>query len=53
MEIIQTTRKGMYKDNLDKYHISYTHRQNKEMNELLFDLKNLIFEVVYNHYTNQ
>jgi hypothetical protein len=28
-------------------------KQNKQMNEVLFDLNNSIFEAIYNHYTNQ
>jgi hypothetical protein len=52
MEIIQTAKKGRCMDNLEQYHICCSQGQNKQMTEVLFDLKNRIFEV-YNHYTNQ
>jgi hypothetical protein len=55
MKIIQIPRKGRHTNNLGKYHIFCTQKQNKQMNEVLFGLNNSIFEAIYeyNHYTNQ
>jgi hypothetical protein len=51
MEIIQTARKGKYMNGLEKYHIYRTHRQGKQINEVLFDPQNPIFDAIYNHFT--
>jgi hypothetical protein len=39
-------------DNIETYYIFYRQKKTK-MNKVLFDLKNSIFEAMYNHYTNQ
>jgi hypothetical protein len=53
MEIIQVTKKGRYSymNSIERFHIFCTQKKNKHMNEVLFDLKNPIFETIYNHYT--
>jgi hypothetical protein len=50
MEVIQIARKGRYMNSLEKFHIFCTQKENKHMNEILFDPKNPIFNSVYNHY---
>jgi cell fate (sporulation/competence/biofilm development) regulator YlbF (YheA/YmcA/DUF963 family) len=51
MEIIQVARKGRHMNNIEKCHMFCA--QNKQMNEVLFDLSNSIFEAVYNRYITQ
>jgi hypothetical protein len=51
MEVIQIGRKGRYMNSMERFHIFCTQKENKHMNEILFDLKNPILETVYNHYT--
>jgi hypothetical protein len=43
MKIIQLTHKGRHMDSLEKFHVYSMHQQNKQMNEVLFDLQNPIF----------
>jgi hypothetical protein len=52
MEVIQRAKKGRYMNRMEKFHIFCTQKENKRMNEILFDPKNPIFETVYNHYTS-
>jgi hypothetical protein len=51
MEITQITQKGRHMNSLEIFHIYCAHQQNKQMNEVLFDLQNPIFHTIYNHYT--
>jgi hypothetical protein len=37
---------------IEKCHIFYTQNKNKQINDVLFDLKNPMFETIYNHYAN-
>jgi hypothetical protein len=53
IEIIQIARWGRYMNITEKYHIFCIQKQNKQMNKLLFDLNNPIFEAVYIHYITQ
>jgi hypothetical protein len=47
MEVIQIARKGIYMSSMERFHIFCTQKENKYMNEILFDLENPIFETVY------
>lgn len=38
---------------LEKFRIYCAHQQNKQMNKVLFDLQNPIFDITYNHYTKE
>jgi hypothetical protein len=49
MDIVHIARKGMYMNNIEKYHTYRTYKQNKLMNEITVDLHNPIFEVICNH----
>jgi hypothetical protein len=53
MEIIQITQKGRHMNSLEKFHIYCAHQQDIQMNEVLFDLQNPIFDTIYNHCTKQ
>jgi hypothetical protein len=37
MEMIQIARKGRHMNSTEKYHIFHTYKQNKQMNDVLFD----------------
>jgi hypothetical protein len=39
-------------NSLEKFHFYCEHQQNKQMNEVLFDLQNPIFDAAYNHLQN-
>jgi hypothetical protein len=53
MEIVQITQKEKYMNSLEKFHIYCAHQQDIQMNEILFDFQNPIFDTIYNHYTKQ
>jgi hypothetical protein len=40
-------------NNMEKHGLFCTHKQNKWMNDVLFDLKSPVFDAVYNHYINE
>jgi hypothetical protein len=46
IEIIQRAKKGKYMNSIERHHIYCTHKQWKQMNEVLFDLQNPIFGVL-------
>jgi hypothetical protein len=50
MEVMQVARKSRYMNSMEKFHIFCTQKENKHMNEILFDPKNPIFDTIYNHY---
>jgi hypothetical protein len=53
MEIVRVAQKERYMNNLEKHHIYCAHQQGIQMNEILFDLQNLIFDTIYNYYAKQ
>jgi hypothetical protein len=44
--IIQIARKCEHMKSLEKFDIYYTCQQNSQLNEILFDLQNLIFDTL-------
>jgi hypothetical protein len=40
-------------NSLEKFHIYCAHQQDKQMNEVLFDIQRPIFNTIYSHYTKQ
>jgi hypothetical protein len=44
---IQVDRKGSHMNNVERYGIFCAHKQNKQMEEVLFDLNSPIFETIY------
>jgi hypothetical protein len=53
MEVIQIARKGRYMNSLEKFHIFCTQKEEKHMNEILFDPKNPIFNYIQPLQTKQ
>jgi hypothetical protein len=43
MEVIQVTKKGRYMNSIERFHIFCTQKENKHMNEVLFDLKKTLY----------
>jgi hypothetical protein len=53
MEVTEIARKCRQMNNMEKNNIFRTYKQNKQMNDVLFNLKNCVFDAVYSHYINQ
>jgi hypothetical protein len=45
--ITQVTQNGKNMNRLEKLHIHCTHQQNEQMNEVVFDLQNSMFDTIY------
>jgi hypothetical protein len=50
MDIIQIDKKERHTNITEICHIYCTYKHNKQMNEVFFDLKNPIFDIIHNHY---
>jgi hypothetical protein len=47
MEILHTTQKGKYMNCLEKFHIYCSYKNKRQMNEILFDTRNPIFDIIH------
>jgi hypothetical protein len=52
MEILHTTQKGKYMNCLEKFHIYCAHKDKKQMNEILFDTHNPVFDIIHSYQEN-
>jgi hypothetical protein len=53
MEIIRIARKGKHIKRIEKLNIYCICQQNNQMNEILFDLQNPIFDTLYKHHKSK
>jgi hypothetical protein len=53
MEIIQITRKVKHMNSLEKNNIYCTCQQNNQMNAIVSDLQNPMFDIIYKHHDNK
>jgi hypothetical protein len=49
---LNTTQKGKYMNYVEKFHIYCAHKNKRQMNEILFDTHNPVFDIIHSYQEN-